>query len=104
VAVGRSDLDEALGVYLLRRDADLGKGRDAIRALDRYIADGHADPDLLFLGVEWIFRVHNNRTVAITPVADLAMARNYAAQYAKANGPKQPLVQQWLAFLENEKR
>ena len=31
------------------------------------------------------------------------MARNYAAEYAKANGPKQALVQQWVDFLANEK-
>lgn len=84
--------------------ATLGKGREAIRTLDRYIADGHADPDVLYLGVEWLFEVHNNRAVAVGAAADLTMARSYAAQYAKASGPKQPLVQQWLEFLENEKR
>jgi VWFA-related protein len=103
-AVGRWPSDARFARTLAFSYATLGKGRDAIRALDRYIADGHADPDLLSLGVEWIFRIHNNRIVAITPVADLAMARNYAAQYAKADGPKQALVQQWLDFLENEKR
>ena len=41
--------------------------------------------------------------VVINRTADLAMARNYAAEYAKANGPKQALVQQWLDFLANEK-
>ena len=75
-----------------------------MQALDRYIADGHADPDLLYLAVEWIFQIHNNRAVVVNPTADLAMARKYAGQYAKANGPKQPLVQQWLDFLENENK
>jgi VWFA-related protein len=111
-SAARSILEEALGRWpadtrfnrtLAISYATLGKGRDAIRVLDRYIADGHADPDLLFLMVEWIYQVHNNRAVVTNPAADLTMARNYAAQYAKANGPKQALVQQWIGFLEKQK-
>ena len=40
----------------------------------------------------------------VNPAADLTLARGYASAYAKANGPKQALVQQWVDFLENEKR
>jgi hypothetical protein len=40
------------------------------------------DPDLLSLGVEWIFQVHNNRATVAGQAADLTMARNYAAQSA----------------------
>ncbi len=69
----------------------------------RYLT-GHADPDLLYLAIEWIFQIHSNRAVIVSPSADLALAQNYAGQYAKARGPNQPLVQQWLDFLENEKR
>jgi hypothetical protein len=42
--------------------------------------------------------------VVQNPVADLALARSYASQYVKVNGSKQPLVQQWLEFLENERK
>jgi VWFA-related protein len=103
-AVGRWPSDSRFAKTQAFTYATLGKGREAIRALDRYITDGHADLELLSLGVEWIFRAHNNRTTVAGQAADLAMARNYAAQYAKSNGPRQPLVQQWLEFLENEKR
>ncbi len=103
-AVGRWPSDTRFGRTLALSYATLGKGRDAIRTLDRYITDGHAEPDLLFLMVEWLFQVHNNRAVVINGAADLTMARNYAAQYAKADGPKQPLVQQWVDFLASEKR
>jgi VWFA-related protein len=112
-AGARSILEEAVGLWpsdtrfsrtLALSYATLGRGRDAIRTLDRYIADGHADPDLLLLAIEWIFQTHNNRAVITSQTADLAMARNYAAQYASANGPKQALVRQWLEYLENEKR
>ena len=57
-------------------------------SLDRYIAAGRAETELLYLGVEWIFQVHNSRAVVINPAADLAMARNYASQYMKAGGAK----------------
>ncbi len=103
-AVGRWPSDTRFGRTLALSYATLGEGRDAIRTLGRYVADGHAEPDLLFLMVEWLFQVHNNRAVVINGAADLTMARNYAAQYAKADGPKQPLVQQWVEFLANEKR
>jgi Flp pilus assembly protein TadD len=103
-AVGRWPADTRFSKALAYSYATLGRGREAIRALDRYITDGHADADLLYLAVEWIFQIHNNRAVVVNQAADVAMARNYAGQYAKANGPKQPLVKQWLDFLENEKR
>jgi VWFA-related protein len=102
-AVGRWPSDTRFGRTLALSYATLGKGRDAIRVLDRYIADGRRDPDLLFLMVEWLFQVHSSRAVVINRNADLAMARNYAAEYAKADGPKQALVQQWVDFLANEK-
>ncbi len=103
-AIGRWPADTRFSRTLAFSYATLGRGREASRALDRYIADGHAEPELLYLAMEWIFQVHNNHTVVISPAADLTLARNYAAQYAKANGSKQALVKQWLDFLENEKR
>jgi VWFA-related protein len=103
-ASGRWPSDTRFSRTLALLYATLGRGRDAIRTLDRYIADGHAEPDLLLLVIEWIFQAHNNRSVVTNGAADLAMARNYAAQYASANGPKQALVRQWMDYLEKEKR
>ena len=103
-AIGRWPADSRFARALAISYATLGKGREAIQALERYISDGHAEPDLLYLAVEWIFQVHNNRAVVINPTADLTLARSYAAQYAKASGPKQALVQQWVEFLENENK
>jgi tetratricopeptide (TPR) repeat protein len=103
-AAGRWPSDPRFMRLLALSYATLGKGRDAIRMLDRYIAAGNSDPDLMFLVVEWIFQAHNNRSVVTNPAADLAMARNYAVQYSKSNGSKQALVQQWLDFLEKENR
>jgi len=35
---------------------------------------------------------------------DVTLARMYASRYQKANGPKQPLVKQWIDYLEKAKR
>ena len=110
-SAARSILEEAIAKWpadtrfsrsLAFSYATLGRGREAIRALDRYIGDGHPDPELLALAVEWIFHIHNNRAVVVSPTADLTLARKYAEQYAAAKGPKHALVQQWLDYLEDE--
>jgi len=50
------------------------------------------------------FRRHrpgNKGLAAPWPVRTLA--RTYADQYKKVNGPKQPLVRQWIDYLEKSK-
>jgi VWFA-related protein len=103
-AIGKWPGDSRFSRLLAFSYATLGKGREASRALDRYIADGHGEPDLLYLGVEWLYQIHSNHAVVVSQAADLALARGYAERYAKANGAKQALVQQWVDFLVNEKR
>jgi VWFA-related protein len=102
-AAGRWPSDTRFDRSLAICYATLGRGRDALRVLERYVSDNRQEPDLLMLGVDWIFQAHNNGTVVFSRAADLALARKFADQYAQANGPKQALVQQWLAFLANEK-
>jgi len=80
--------------------ATSGKGYEAIKMLVRYIADGHADTDTLYLGVEWIYQTYAKGGVVQSRAEDLKLARSYADQYAKAKGPKQPLVKQWIEYLE----
>jgi len=53
--------------------------------------------------MEWMFQIHSSHAVVVSRSADLAQARNYAAQYARSTGTKQALVKQWLAYLESEK-
>jgi len=103
-AVGRWPSDTRFDRTLALSYATLGKGRDAIRTLDRYVADGRPEPDLLVLMVEWLYQAHSNGAVVQTGAGDLAMAKSYAAKYATVKGPKQALVQQWVDFLANEKR
>jgi hypothetical protein len=113
LASARSVLEEASGRWpadtrfvrpLAMLFATFGKGREAVRTFERYIAGGHADPDSLLTAVEWIYHVHAAGAVVHNRPEDLKLARTYADQYLKAKGPKQQLVKQWLDFLEHEKR
>src|SRR5438552_1849854 len=80
------------------------KGRESVTTFERYIADGHADPDSLLMAIEWLYHVHAAGAFVHNRAEDLKLAHTYADQYAKAKGPKQQLVKQWLDFLEHEKR
>jgi hypothetical protein len=84
--------------------ATFGRGYEAIQMLERYIADGHSDADTLYLAVEWFYQTHAGGATIHSRAEDLKLARMYADQYAKANGPKQPLVKQWIEYLEKTKR
>jgi VWFA-related protein len=102
-AVGRWPADGRFARPLALLYATFGKGREAVRSLERYIGDGHADPDSLFLALQWLFQVHVNGQVVHNRAEDLKLVRTYSEQYIQANGPKQPLVKQWVDFIEHQK-
>jgi VWFA-related protein len=81
-----------------------GKGREAVRTLERYLEERQDDRDAYYYAVQWIYTVHSGGAVVHNRAEDLKRAHAYADAYAKANGPQLPLVKQWVDFLENEKR
>ena len=86
--------------------ASFGKGREAVRTLERYIASGaadHADAEAWALGVEWIYEIHAAGGLVHNRAEDVKLARGYADRYTKANGPKAQLVKQWMDYLNREK-
>jgi VWFA-related protein len=109
----RSVLEEAMGKWpadlrftkpLAMLYATFGKGREAVRLLERYLERRADDLDALRVAVEWFYRVHASGGVVHSRPDDLTMARGYADKYTKAKGPQSALVRQWLSFLEREKR
>ena len=80
-----------------------GRGREAVRTIERYISAGNEDADSLFMALEWLYHVHAAGAVAFNRAQDLKLAHGWADAYAKANGPQRALVQQWLDFLEHGK-
>src|SRR5262249_17655312 len=87
-AVGRWPADARFARPLALLYATFGRGREAVRTLERFIADGHGDPDALALGVEWIYEVHAAGGLIHSRAEDLKVARSYSEQYTKASGPK----------------
>lgn len=102
VAKWPSDLRFAKPLALLY--ATLGQGREAVRTLKRYLSERQDDVEALYLGVEWIYRLHTAGAVAQTRAEDVKAARGYANAYEKAKGPRVTLVKQWTDFLEGRGR
>jgi VWFA-related protein len=80
--------------------ATFGRGRDAVRMLERYLTDRPDDKEALYLGVEWIYNVHAAGALVHTRAQDLTLAHTYAAAYERAGGAQTALVKQWIDFLE----
>jgi VWFA-related protein len=84
--------------------ATFGQGREAVRSLVRHLADHQQDVEALYLGIQWIFQLHQAGASALTRAEDVKLARGYATAYEKAKGPQTALVKQWISFLDKERR
>ncbi len=82
--------------------ATFGKGLDAVRLLETSVATRQDDQTSLFLIVEWIFNAHRGGAVVHGRAEDVRLAHQYASQYLKAGGLNEPLVKQWLSYLDKE--
>jgi TolA-binding protein len=98
-AASRWPADTRFARPLAMLNATTGRGLEAFQMLQKYLAANGTDPDALYLGVQWLYQIHENGGVVGDRASDLALARTYGADYARVNGPKQPLVQQWLNYL-----
>jgi len=109
----RAMLEEAIGKWpsdvrftkpLALLYATFGRGREAVRTLERYLAENPVDRAAAFLGVQWLYTVHAAGAVVHSRADDLKLARGYADAYTQASGPQAALVKQWVEFLEKEGR
>ena len=80
-----------------------GRGREAVRTLERYLDDRQDDRDAYFFAVQWLYTVHSGGAVVHTRAEDRKRAHEYAEAYAKARGPQAALVKQWVDYLDSEK-
>jgi VWFA-related protein len=101
-AVGRWPMDTRFARPLALMYATFGKGLDAIRLLDQSLAETADDRQSLFLGVEWIYNAHRAGLVVHDRAEDRRLAHAYADRYLKAGGLNEPLVKQWLGYLDKE--
>jgi Flp pilus assembly protein TadD len=84
--------------------ATFGKGREAVRTIERYLSEQPGDADTLYLAVEWLFHVHQAGAVVHNRAEDLKLAQTYFSAYTKANGKQTALVKQWVDYLGGEGR
>ena len=101
-AAGRWPMDARFARPLAMLYATFGKGLDAARLLDQSIRDNPGDQALLFLAVDWLFNAHRAGMVVHDREADRRIAHAYADQYVKGGGLNQPLLKQWLSYLDKE--
>jgi VWFA-related protein len=84
--------------------ATFGRGREAVRTLERYLSERGDDPDAYYFAVQWLYTVRASGAVVHNRAQDLELARQYAAAYEKSGGSQAALVRQWLNFLEGDKQ
>ncbi|HEV2983634.1 MAG TPA: tetratricopeptide repeat protein, partial [Vicinamibacterales bacterium] len=101
-AVGKWPSDARFTKPLAMLYGTFGRGREAVRTLERYLSDRRDDRDACFLGVQWIYTVHSEGAVVHSRAEDATLARAYADLYEKAGGPQIALVKQWLGYLEKK--
>jgi predicted Zn-dependent protease len=101
-AIARFPADAQFARPLAMLYATFGKGLDAVRLLERSLATNPDDQAALFLAVEWIFNVHRGGAVVHDRAEDARLAHEYAARYVKSGGLNEPLVKQWLNYLDKE--
>ena len=77
-----------------------GRGREAVRTLERYLEEQRDDRDAYYMVVQWIYMVRAAGATVHSPAEDLKLAQTYADAYAKASGPQLALVRQWVDYLK----
>ena len=80
-----------------------GRGREAVRTLERYLDDRQDDRDAYFFAVQWMYTVHAGGAVVHSRAEDRKRAHDYADAYLRARGPQSALVKQWVDYLDTEK-
>lgn len=103
-AAGRWPTDARFTKPLAMLFGTFGKGREAVRTLERYIEARDDDRDAYFYAVQWLYTVHSGGAVVHNRGEDLKRAHDYADQYARLSGTQLALVKQWVDYLDNEKR
>jgi VWFA-related protein len=103
-AVGKWPTDVRFTKPLAMLYGTFGKGREAVRTLERYLDEEPEDREAYLYAVQWIYTVHAGGAVVHNHAEDLKRARQYADAYARTRGPQLPLVKQWVEYLANEKR
>ncbi|HJZ74095.1 MAG TPA: tetratricopeptide repeat protein, partial [Vicinamibacterales bacterium] len=100
-AVGKWPADPRFTKPLAMLYGTFGRGKEAVRTLERYLDERQDDRDAYYYAVQWLYTVRIGGAVVHNSSEDLKRAKEYADAYTRANGPQQALVRQWVDYLEN---
>jgi predicted Zn-dependent protease len=102
-AAGKWPTDTRFTKPLAMLYGTFGRGREAVRTLERYLDDRQDDRDAYFFAVQWLYTVHAGGAVVHSRGEDRKRAHDYADAYLRARGPQAALVKQWVDYLDTEK-
>jgi VWFA-related protein len=102
-ATGKWPTDPRFTKPLAMLYGTFGRGREAVRTLERYLDDRQDDRDAYFYAVQWLYTVHAGGAVVHNRAEDRKRAHEYADTYYRARGPQAALVKQWVDYLDSEK-
>jgi VWFA-related protein len=102
-AAGKWPADTRFTKPLAMLYGTFGRGREAVRTLERYLDDRQDDRDAYFLAVQWLYTVHASGAVVHNRGEDRKRVHEYADAYLRARGPQAALVKQWVDYFDGEK-
>jgi len=102
-AVGKWPADVRFTKPLAMLYATFGRGREAVRTIERYLSDQTDDAEALYVAVEWLYHVRSAGAEVHSRAEDLKLAQTYAAAYEQAGGKQVALVKQWVGYLAEGK-
>src|SRR5262249_21035684 len=95
-AAGKWPADPRFTKPLAMLYGTFGRGREAVRTLERYIDARQDDRDAYFFAVQWLYTLHSGGVSVHSRPEDAKRAKEYADAYARANGTQLALVKQWV--------
>jgi hypothetical protein len=102
-AFGKWPADDRFAKPLAMLYGTFGRGREAVRTLERYLAVRQTDREAYYIGVQWLYTVHAGGAMVHSRADDRRLAHVWAEAYEKAAGPQRALVTQWVDYLDQEK-
>jgi len=103
-AAGKWPADPRFTKPLAMLYGTFGRGREAVRTLERYLDARQDDREANYYAVQWFYTLHSAGAVVHNRAEDLKRAKEYADAYARTNGPQLALVKQWVDYLQNERK
>ena len=92
--------DDQVQLRLGTAMAMAGDRAEALKILDPYLTRHPDDQERLFIAMRLVYEAKAAGTPIVSPAEDRTRFTRYAAAYAAAKGPQQPVVDQWKKFMD----